>query len=195
MVKPPLLLVFVCIANRNRSPFAEFFFSQLVNERDAQIADALRITSAGFITQRMRDKMVALEIPAPEPFFGRPLASTTRAFLQQKGIQVPEGWQTKGLSRDLAEQADMIVTVLPDQKQDLIGLYPVIAGRIFTIRELSQWGGYLLSEDYDFHEIPRDNSLWDYVEEDREYVFQILVETEKMLVKAYPSIMEKLGLK
>lgn len=195
MVKPPLLLVFVCIANRNRSSFAEFFFSKLVNERDAHIADALRITSAGFITQRMRDKMVALEIPAPEPFFGRPLASTTRAFLLQKGIQVPEGWQTKGLNRDLAEQADMIVTVLPDQKQDLMKLYPVVAGRIFTIRELSQWDGYLLSEDYDFHEIPRDSSLWDYVEEDPEYVFQILVETEKMLVKAYPSIMEKLGLK
>ncbi len=122
--------------------------------------------------------MVALEIPAPEPFFGRPLATTTRAFLQQKGIQVPGGWKTKGLTRDLAEEAEMIVTVLPDQKQDLVRLYPVVAAKIFTLRELSQWDGYLLSEDYDFHEIPRDSRLWDYVEEDQGYVFRILVESD-----------------
>jgi protein-tyrosine-phosphatase len=184
----------VCIGNRNRSPFAEFFFSRLISQRDNQFVDAIKVTSAGFLPQRMKDKMAALKIGMPDPFFGRPLAQTTRTALLRQGINVSEEWRTRELTPELAEQADLIITALPGQKIDIIRLYPNVADRIFTIREISQWDGYLLQEDYDFKEIPRDSTLWDYVEENYEYVTNILLEMEKMLRKAYPNIMGKLGL-
>jgi protein-tyrosine-phosphatase len=95
----------------------------------------------------------------------------------------------------MVKEADLIITVLPDQKKDLVRLFPKAAGRIFTIREISEWDDYLLQEDYDFKEIPRDSTLWDYVEENPDYVSNILFEMEKMLIKAYPSIMAKLRLR
>jgi protein-tyrosine-phosphatase len=185
----------VCIGNRNRSPFAEFFFSKLLSERDNKLTDKINITSAGFLPQRMKDKMAALKIVAPNPFFGRSLPQTTRTSLLRHGIIVSEAWRSKELTRELAEQADLIITVLPDQKEDIKRIYPNIASRIITIREISQWEDYLLQEDYDFKKIPRDNTLWNYVEEDSEYVATILLEMEKMLIKAYPSIIAKLGFK
>ena len=193
-VKPPLYLVFVCIGNRNRSPFAEFFFSKLIRERDNQLVDKISVTSAGFLPQRMKDKMVTLKIGAPDPFFGRPLAQTTRKVLLYQGINVSDEWKTKELTPELAEQADLIITALPGQKKDIIELYPEVAERIFTMREISQWEGYLLQEDYDFKKIPRDSTLWDYVEEDFDYVANILLEMEKMLIKAYSNILTRLGL-
>jgi len=194
-VKSPLHLVFVCIGNRNRSPFAEFFFSKLISDRDNKLIDKINITSAGFVPQRMKNKMAELKISSPNPFFGRSLPQTTRAFLLRHGIIVSEEWRSKELTRDLAEQADLIITVLPDQEEDLKRLYPNVASRIFTIREISQWKDYLLQEDYDFKKIPRDSTLWSYVEEDFDYVANILLEIEKMLIEAYPSIIAKLGFK
>lgn len=193
-MKRPLHLVFVCIGNRNRSPFAEFFFSKLISERDNKFVDAIRITSAGFLPQRMKDKMAALKIGAPDPFFGRPLAQTTRTVLLGQGITVSDGWRTRELTPEMVEQADLIITALPGQKNDIIRLYPNVADRTFTMREISQWEDYLLQEDYDFKEIPRDSTLWDFVEENYEYVTNILLEMEKMLIKAYPNIMGKMGL-
>ena len=193
-MKHPLHLVFVCIGNRNRSPFAEFFFSKLISQRDNQFVDAIRVTSAGFLPKRMKDKMAALKIGVPDPFFGRPLAQATRTVLLHQGITVSDRWRTRELTPEMVEQAALIITALPGQKNDIIRLYPNVADRTFTMREISQWEDYLLQEDYDFKEIPRDSTLWDFVEENYEYVTNILLEMEKMLIKAYPNIMGKLGL-
>jgi len=192
-MKHLLHLVFVCIGNRNRSPFAEFFFSKLIRERDIHLVEAIRVASAGFLPQKMKDKMTTLKIGLPDPFFGRPLAQATRKVLLDKDIHVPEDWRTRELTYELIERADLIITALPGQKIDIIDRYPKVGDRIFTMREISEWEGYLLQEDYDFPKIPRDGSLWDYVEEDYEYVTRILSEMEKMLLAAYPHIMAKLG--
>jgi protein-tyrosine-phosphatase len=188
-------LVFVCIGNRNRSPFAEFFFPKLISEKDKSLINKIRVTSAGFITRKMKNKMVELNISLPEPLFGRPIAESTRAFLLSHNIIVPDEWRTSGLTPEVVDEADMIIAVLPDQKKDIAELYPENEFKLFTIREVSRWDGYLVQEDYGFKDIPEDNTLWNYVEENTDYVSSILSEMERMLVKAYPHILEHLGLK
>jgi len=183
----------VCIGNRNRSPFAEFFFSKLISQRDKQLVDRISVISAGFMPQRMKDKMAILKIGAPNPFFGRTLPQATRTVLLRHGIKVPDVWRSQELTPELVDRAELIITALPDQKNDIARLYPKVADIIFTIREISQWEGYLLQEDYDFNKIPRDGSLWSYVEENFDYVANILSEIEKMLIKAYPNIMIRMG--
>jgi protein-tyrosine-phosphatase len=193
-LKEPLRLVFVCIGNRNRSPFAEFFFLKLISERDKSLIGKIEVISAGFIPHRMRDRMAKHHIELPEPFFGRSIAQTTRAVLLGQGITVSDKWRTRALTTEIVDRADLIITALPDQKKDLAELYPKFGNKIFTIREMSKWDGYLLQEDYGFNRIPSDNKLWEYVEEDYEYVTNILLEMEKMLIGAYPHILECLGL-
>jgi hypothetical protein len=62
------LLVFVCIGNRNRSPFAELFFSKLISERNKELAPKIRLSSYGFIPQKIKEKIAAMNVGFPDPF-------------------------------------------------------------------------------------------------------------------------------
>jgi protein-tyrosine-phosphatase len=189
------LLIFVCIGNRNRSPFAEFFFSKLISERNKELAPKLKLSSYGFIPQKMKEKIAAMRVGFPDPFFGRPLALSTRTVLLKEGIAVPDRWKTKSLTPEVVKEADMIITMHPEQKMDLIDFYPETVSKIFTIREISQWDGRLSwDEDSRYKGIPSDIDFWDYVEEDIDHVSIILSEMKKMLIMAYPDIVDKLGL-
>ena len=193
--KVKCLLVFVCIGNRNRSPFAEFFFSKLISERNKELAPKITLSSYGFIPQKMKKKIAATEVGFPDPFFGRPLALSTRTVLLKEGIAVPERWKTKPLTPEVVKEADMIITMLLEQKMDLIDLYPEAVSKICTIREISQWDGPLSWDDHPKHRrIPSDINFWDYVEEDLDHVSIALSEMKKMLIMAYPDILDKLGL-
>ena len=189
------LLVFVCVGNRNRSPFAEFFFSKLISERNKELTPEIRLSSYGFIPQKIKEKIAATKIDFPDPFFGRPLALSTRTVLLKEGITVPDAWKTKPLTPEVVKEADMIITVLPEQKTDLIDLYPEAVSKIFTIREISQWDGHLSwDKDLEYGRIPSDINFWDYVEENIDHVSIALSEMKKMLIMAYPDIIDKLGL-
>jgi len=189
------LLVFVCLGNRNRSPFAQFFFSKLIRERNKELAPKIRLSSYGFIPQKIKEKIAAMHIGLPDPFFGRPLASSTRTVLLKEGIAVPDRWKTKSLTPEVVKEADMIITMLPEQKTDLIDLYPEAVSKIFTIREISQWDGHLSwDKAFSYKRIPSDINYWDYVEENIDHVSTVLSEMKKMLIMAYPAIVDKLGL-
>jgi protein-tyrosine-phosphatase len=188
------LLIFVCVGNRNRSPFAELFFTKLISERNKELAPKIRLSSYGFIPQKMKEKMAAFHVGFPEPFFGRPLALSTRTVLLKEGIAVPEKWKTKPLTPEVVKEADMIITILPEQKTDLIDLYPEAVSKIFTIKEISQWDGPLSwDQDLKHKGIPSHINFWDYVEEDIDHVSIMLSEMKKMLIMAYPDIVDKLG--
>jgi hypothetical protein len=92
----------------------------------------------------------------------------------------------------MVKDADLIITARPDQKEALVILYPDSLARIFSIREISKWNEYLFSED--FRTVPADKNFWDYAEEDPDYVSKVLAETQKLLVRAFPYILEQLGL-
>jgi protein-tyrosine-phosphatase len=189
------LLIFVCISNRNRSPFAEFFFSKLISERDTNLIPKIRLMSCGFIPQKMRERIAALQVGFPDPFYGRPLALSTRTVLQEEGIAVPDGWKTKPLTPEVVKEADMIIVVLPEQKKDLIELYPEVAPKIFTIKEISQREDRLIWEqDFMRKRIPSDVYFWDYVEENLDHVSMALSQMKEMLIMAYSDILDKLGL-
>jgi protein-tyrosine-phosphatase len=182
--------MFVCVGNRNRSPFSQFVFTKMIRERDKDLEGVVDVTSAGFVTQELKDIMARWHVPFPEPFFGRPIAETTRAALRERGIAVPPGWKTRELTPEMVDEADFIVTALPVQKAELSIAYPEAARKIAPVREVAAWDDYLLSEDP--HGLPHDNTFWDYVEENPGYVAKTMAEAEQMLIRAYPHILERL---
>ncbi|MFH1112513.1 MAG: hypothetical protein V1792_01205, partial [Pseudomonadota bacterium] len=182
-------LVFVCVSNMGRSVFAEFFLPKIIREAAGDLLGRFNTTSAGFIPQAIKDHLAELNIDIPDPFYGRPIPETTRSFLAGKGIIVPPDWRSKELTPAMVEGADLIITAIPQQKEDLCSLYPETTGKILTIREISRWEGGLKFES--FTRLPKDNTYWEYVEEDEDYVTTILSEMEKCLTLAFPHILER----
>lgn len=188
----PVHMIFVCVSNRVRSVFSEFLFQKMLAERSERFISEVKVSSAGFIPQKLRDQLAQMHVRFPDPFYNRPMAETARAALLKKGILVSTGWRSKGLSPEMMEDADLIITALPEQKEELINLFPKARPKISTAREMSKWDEYLISED--FTGLPLDNTFWDYVEENPDYVSKIILETEEALVRAFPNILRELGL-
>lgn len=186
-------LLFVCIGNRNRSPFAQFFFPQLMGERDPDLLDQVEVISAGFVPQAFRDYQAQLHIGFPDPFFDRPMAEMTRTILGQKGIRTPPQWRTKELTPEMVEKAALLITALPMQKRELVLLFSKDQEKIFSLREMAGWDKPLVLEDA-VGPTKRDEPYWRYVEENPEYVTQVLAETEDLLIRGYPRIIERLRL-
>jgi protein-tyrosine-phosphatase len=180
-------LLFVCVANRVRSTFAEFYLRDRFSKRGEHIA----VCSAGFIPQVLKDRLAESNIPFPDPFYNRPMSEVTMATLLKKGIKAPEGWRSKALTPEKIEEADLIITALSAQKQDLCSLYQRASERILTIRDLSGTDECLFSEDFSI--LTFDENFWNHVDEDVEYVSRILGEWEAILDGAIPGIIEQLG--
>lgn len=191
MEKEPFQVVFVCVSNRGRSVFAEFFFRKIISERDEGLLNRDKVLSAGFVPQAIRDHVAELRIGFPEPFYNRPMPETTRSFLSERGIIVSPDWRSRELTSAMVQEANLIITAIPQQKEDLLNLYPEAGAEILTIREISQWNGYLRFED--FSGLPTDNTYWSYVEEDADYVATILSEMEERVTRAVPHILRRLG--
>lgn len=97
----------VCHGNLCRSPMA----AAMLKNRD----ETLRVRSAG----------LAAEV-------GQPAASEALAALMEIGIDIRSHRATQ-LTRELANQADLILTMTSGQSRSLQLLYPTMRGRIFTL--------------------------------------------------------------
>jgi protein-tyrosine-phosphatase len=181
-------VTFVCVRNRVRSVFAQFYLEDVFRKR----GEAATVSSAGFVPQVLKDQLTEAGIPLPEPLFNAVMSRWTREFLLEKGIRVPEDWRSKELSPEMVDQADLIITAIGPQKQELCELYKEACHKIFSIREMSDKKGYLLSED--FSALPLDQNYWYYAEEEPKYVSRVLREWEKTLVSSIPNITTRLGM-
>lgn len=181
-------VTFVCVRNRVRSTFAEFYLEDFFRKR----GEDATVSSAGFMPQVLKDQLAGADVPLPEPFFNRPMSELTRAALRDIGISVPENWRSKELSPEMVDAADLIITALAAQKQELCDLYEGAGHKIFSIREMSEKEGYLFFED--FSALPLDQNYWYYAEEEPKYVSKTLQVWEKTLKRAIPNITKRLGM-
>jgi protein-tyrosine-phosphatase len=181
-------VTFVCVRNRVRSTFAAFYLEEVYRKR----GEGAGVSSAGFVPQVLKDQLAEALIPFPEPLFNTSMSPLTREFVREKGIRVPEEWRSRGLSAEMIDRSDLIITAIGAQKEELCDLYKEACTKIFSIREMSEKKGYLFSED--FSALPLDENYWYYAEEDAGYVSRTLQEWEKTLVRAIPNITKRLGM-
>jgi protein-tyrosine-phosphatase len=179
-------VLFVCVGNRVRSAFAELFLAEMLGKKGIDIS----VSSAGFFPQQLKDLLSQNHIQSPEPFYNRPMSEVTMTALREKGIRVPEGWRSKELSPAMVKKANLLITALGMQKDELASRYEDECAKIFSIRELLKTEDYLFFED--FTKVPMDASFWQYCEEDPEYVAKIIRTWEQTLLKAVPMIIKQL---
>jgi len=172
--------------NRVRSTFAELFLNDQYHQQGADII----VSSAGYIPRLLRNRLTEAKIPFPSPLYGRSMSEVTNRFLVEKGIRVPAGWRSKELNLEMINKANLVVTALQIQKNDLCSRYEDERHKIFSIRELSQTKQYLFFED--FSKVPLDADFWHHCEEDPEYVGRVLETWEQTLNTALPYLIKQL---
>lgn len=116
-VEPPRrIVVFVCGANRGRSPIAAALMRSEIAGRDPRDAAGLYATSAG--------------IGKVEP--GTPMPPEAVAALEILGVQIhPHGSQR--LTRELCESAAAIYCMTAEQRAAVVALAPAAAERTFRL--------------------------------------------------------------
>ena len=105
-------VLFVCSANRIRSPFAEAVARELAAQRHLPI----EFSSAGFLDG------------------GRQATSTMVEVAAEAGLDLGRH-MSRQVDRELLEQADLVLAMTGEHVIDLVGLDPGAARRVLTLRE------------------------------------------------------------
>ena len=109
---PSASILFVCTANRVRSPFAEAVARRLVAELDLPV----EVGSAGFL--------------GPDHPADRDMAHVAR----RRGIDL-DAHRSRQVDQHLLDRSDLIVAMTGQHVVDLVGLAPDATRRMLTLRE------------------------------------------------------------
>lgn len=179
-------LLFLCVANRVRSPFAEFYLRDTFSKRD----DDIIVSSAGFFPRALKNHLAECEISSPDPFYGRSMSELTRSSLLEKGILMPEDWRSREMTAEMLMGADLVITALPVQKEELLDQYQEARDKIFLIGDLIGMDENLFFEEITM--VPFDDDFWYNCEENPGYVLKTFRILQESLIKAIPAIIDKL---
>ena len=184
-------LIFVCVRNRVRSPFSEFLFKKMLEERNDGLEHQVEVSSAGFHPTALQNLLTERKVDPPSPFYGAFMSEPAREKLRERGIDPPKDWTSKKLVAGDVSSAKLIVVALSEQKEELLALFPEAHGRIYTLRDIT---GQAEPQSHEvFSILPFDDTFWSYCEEDPHYVGKILTEMEEALIICFPKILRYLG--
>jgi protein-tyrosine-phosphatase len=185
-------VLFLCLRNRVRSVFAEFFIREMLKRESEALAENIIVFSAGFYPEEVKAFLNEAKVSPPVPFYGIDMSGVARELMREKGMAVPDVWESKALTPEMVEIADLIVVALSPQKGELSLLYPEHGRKVVTLREMAQSEEFVVFES--FSDIPIEGDVWGYWEGNPSYVAKTILEVENFLIMAYPRIIERLGL-
>lgn len=138
------VVVFVCTFNLCRSVSAQYFLGKFLLERGKRLSDSIEVTSAGIVSKDMSSLLK--EKGVPEPDFGQTCRRQILDIAAKHGIDISEH-KSRRLSEEMADRADLIITMESFQKKEVLALYPQSDRKIFTFREFFEISGPTIVED------------------------------------------------
>lgn len=139
-----LMVVFVCSFNGCRSVVAEYFLRKVFLEKDKELSSKVEITSAGMVSKKLSELLRQKGIP--EPRFGKACQQQVIEIASKRGVDVSKH-KSKAFDRDLAERANLIITMEEFQKREILSRYLQSNGKVFTFREFFEISDPIIVED------------------------------------------------
>ncbi|MFW5999454.1 MAG: ribose 5-phosphate isomerase B [Halanaerobiaceae bacterium] len=119
-------LLFVCTGNTCRSPMAEYLFREMLKEKGIE---GWEVLSAGINATG-----------------GSRISNNSARVLREEDINV-DGFRSSSVSKELMEQADLVLTMTAGHRQTLCSRFSGFAEKIFTLREFNGAGEKLDIDD------------------------------------------------
>lgn len=182
-------VAFVCTFNGCRSVAAEYFLRKLLSGKDKRWVEKVEIKSGGIVSEKM--SALLREKGIPEPEFGTTCGQEIIEIASKYGIDV-SNHESKTFSRELADKADLILTMEEFQKGEIFVRYPQSNGKVFTFREFFEISGPTIIED--------SSTLPRYNPDTREYAYpyefneKTIGAIGKCLIQGIEKILEFLNL-
>ncbi len=189
-------LLFTCGFNRGRSVTSEYFFRKMLREKDPELSQQVKVSSAGLISREDIAWLKRHNLPIPRPAFGKAPYQTMVAILLEQGIDI-SSYRSKVLTRAMVEEANLIIISgeehPPFRKAAICSLWPFAKDKVFTFREFVEAeleGEYLVAEDPTV--VPyTDQVFLDYT---REYWESCIAEIETYLTQKMDKFLSFLGI-
>lgn len=129
-------ILFVCTGNTCRSPMAEGMLCKLARDRGLDV----EVRSAGVAAMK-----------------GASISRHAEAVLRDRGIK--ETFESTPLYAELAEWADLILTLTQGHKRQVIHSFPETADKIFTLKEYVEEDASILATLEEFRRLAADREL------------------------------------
>ncbi len=178
-------VLFVCIFNVKRSVIAEHLLRQSLNEMGEVFADAIEVSSAGFLGEEISKWFKDNNIPYPEPLYHRIPPDYILKLLLERGVDLSQH-RSKPISKDILDNADLIIPLLDILKRDIVAAFPKYEGKIVLPREFIDTGKDFFWEDTS--NVPNDGSMFEFAHNDPHYVNTVIEEIEEYIADASTSI-------
>lgn len=129
-------ILFVCTGNTCRSPMAEGMLRKLARDRGLDV----EVRSAGVAAMK-----------------GASISRHAEAVLRDRGIK--DTFESTPLYAELAEWADLILTLTQGHKRQVIHSFPETADKIFTLKEYVEEDASILATLEEFRRLAADREL------------------------------------
>jgi len=110
-------VLLVCYGNICRSPMAEGFLNRMLLDKNDKPM-GIRVLSAGL-----------------HAFGGSPTAEAIEV-MRAEGINI-SGYRSRQLTRELVEEADLILTMKKEYKDMIVSRHPEFKHKVFTLKEFA----------------------------------------------------------
>ncbi|MCM3700967.1 low molecular weight protein arginine phosphatase [Paenibacillus macerans] len=129
-------ILFVCTGNTCRSPMAEGLLRKIARERGLDV----EVRSAGVAAAK-----------------GAAMSMHAEAVLKDRGIA--DKFESTPLHGELAEWADLILTLTQGHKRQAVYTFPHTADKIYTLKEFVEDDGAVLAEREELQRLIADREL------------------------------------